>query len=121
MNLTHTFLLATRPPNTMSFSAALTTNSAYLNGPGGHTGDGFPLPRRGYLVALYLWDGTTLRFDDDEIAFQSGDRISVYCQTTGSNFTVKVRLNGNTTALQITGVPFNTTLSATVEFLLIRE
>lgn len=121
MNLTHTFLFASRPLNMMSFSGAVTNQSLYLNGPGGQPGNGFPLARRGCITALHLWDGTTYRFDVDEIAFQSGDTLAVYCQNTGSDYTVKVRLNGSTTALNVTGVPYNTTLFATVEFQLFRE
>jgi len=121
MNHTHSFLFASRTPNIMSFSGAVTNQSVHLPGPGGQSGTGFPLPRRGYLTALHLWDGSSLHFDDDEIPFQSGDKLSVYCQTGGSDFSVKVRLNGTTTPLQVDSVPFNTTLFATVEFLLFRE
>ena len=92
MNLTHTFLIASRPLNTMSFSAAVTNQSLYLNGPGGEAGNGYPLARRGYITALHLWDGTTYRYDTDEIAFQMGDTLAVYCQNAGSDFDVKVRL-----------------------------
>ncbi len=68
-----------------------------------------------------MWDGTTQRYDTDEIAFNAGDKISVYCQSSGTDFTVKVRLNGTSTLLEVSGVPFNTTLYATLEFMLIRE
>ena len=121
MNNTHSFLLATRTPNTMGFSGAVTNQSVHLPGPGGQSGTGFPLPRHGYLTAIHVWDGTTLRFDTSEISFQAGDKISVYCQTTGSDFTVKVRVNGTSTALEVRSVPFNTTLFVTVEFLLFRD
>ena len=121
MNQTHSTLLATRPSNTMAFSGAVTNASTYLIGPGGQAGDGYPLPRRGILTQLHIWDGTSHRSDTDEIAFNSGDRVSLYCQTTGSDFTVKVRINGSSTNLQVLNVPFNGTLFATVEFLLIRE
>ena len=121
MNLTHTFLLATRTPSTISFSGAVTNQSTHLSGPGGVAGNGFPLPRRGYLRSLHVWDGTTLRYETDEIQFQPGDLVSVYCQSTGSDFTVKIRVNGTSTALQVTGVPFNSTLYATAELLLFRE
>jgi hypothetical protein len=121
MNQTHAYLFATRPPETLSFSGAVTTSSIYLNGPGGQSGDGFPVPRRGILTRLDVWDGTTLHTDTDEISFNAGDRLSLYCQSSGSDFTVKVRINGNSTNLQVASVPFNRTLFATVEFLLIRE
>jgi hypothetical protein len=115
------YLLARAPISTMGFSGVTASTSIYLNGPGGQGSPGFPLPRRGYLTALRLWDGTTERWDMDEVAFQAGDRVSVYCQNVGSDFTVKVRLNGVSTTLQTTNVPFNSTLTATVEFMLVRE
>ena len=121
MNITHSYLLATRPPEILCFSGAVTTVSIYLPGPGSQAGDGFPMPRRGILTRLDVWDGTTLRSDTDEISFNIGDRISLFCQSTGSNFTVRVRVNGTSTNLQVTSVPYNTTLFATTEFLLIRE
>lgn len=121
MNQTHSFLLATRPPQTICFSGAVTNASVYLNGPGGQAGDGYPLPRRGILTRLDVWDGTTLRSDTDEISFNIGDRLALFCQSTGSNFTLKIRINGTSTNLQVPNVPFNTTLFATIEFLLIRE
>jgi len=121
INPTHNYLVARTPISTMAFSGAVTTASVVLNGSGGQSGTGFPLPRRGIITSLYVWDGGATRSDTDEIVFNAGDRISVYCQSTGTDFTVKVRLNGSSTILQVSGVPFNTTLFATVEFLLIRE
>jgi hypothetical protein len=62
----------------------------------------------------------TLRSDAGELAFNAGDKVSIYCQSSGSDFTVKVRINGSSTTLQVSGVPFNTTLYATVEIMLVR-
>ncbi len=121
MNNTHSFLLASRPLDAIHFSGAVTTTSAYLNGPGGQAGDGFPVTRRGFLTGLRVWDGANLHSDSDEIAFNADDRISLYCQVVSGTFTVKVRVNGSSTALEVAGVPFNTTLFATLEFLLVRE
>ena len=118
---THAFLLATQPLSTMGFSGVTTTASIHLNGPGGQSGTGFPFPRKGFLSGLAVWDGTTLRTDTDRIEFAAGDKLSVYCQNVGSNFTVKVRLNGTSTVLEVTGVPFNSTLFAVVEFILVRD
>jgi hypothetical protein len=115
------YLFSTRTISTMAFSGATTTASIYLNGPGGTPGNGFPLPKRGYLVGIQVWDGTTLRSDTDSISFQAGDKIAVFCQNAGSNFSVKVRLNGTSTALEATAVPFNSTLFVVLEFILIRE
>jgi len=121
MNLsTLSYIFARSPISTMGFSGATTSTSIPLKGPGGEAGDGFPMPRDGVLTRLQLWDGSTRRFDVDEISFSAGDRLAVYCQNAGSNFTVKVRFNGVSTALQIEGVPFNSTLFAVVEFSLLR-
>lgn len=115
------YLFSTRTVNTMGFSGATTTASIYLNGPGGTPGNGFPMPKRGYLTRLQVWDGTTLRSDTDAIAFQADDKLAVYCQNVGSNFTVKVRLNGTSTVLETAAVPFNSTLFVVVEYILIRD
>lgn len=119
-NATHSYLLARSALSTISFSGTVGTTSITLNCPGGTSGS-VPLPRRGFATALHIWDGTTLRYDRNEIAVESGDRISVYCQTSGSTFTVKLRINGTSTALQVTDVPQNTTLVVTVETVLIRD
>lgn len=115
------YLYARAPISTLSFSGVTTTASIYLKGGGGEAGDGFPMPRDGVLTGLRVWDGTTLRFDTDEISFAAGDRLAVYCQTTGSNLSVKIRVNGTSTAMQVTGVPFNSTLFAVIEFVLIHN
>ena len=120
-NQTHNYLLANTPLSTICFSGTTGTSSIYLNGPGGVSGDGFALPRRGYLTGLTLWDGSVVRSDATQVTFDSGDRASVYCQNTGTDFTVKVRLNGISTSLQVTGVPHSSTLQAVVEFMLVRE
>jgi hypothetical protein len=121
VNNTQNYLLARAPISTMAFSGVVTSVSVGLNGPGSQNGNGFPLTRRGYLTRLYVWDGTTQRFDAAEIAFNAGDKVSVYCQSSGTDFTVKVRVNGTSSLLEVSGVPFNTTLYATLEFMLIRE
>lgn len=119
-NGTLNYLYATQPISTMAFSGSVETTSAYLSGPGGQAGDGFPLPRDGILTRVYLWDGLKAYWDSDEISFQEGSKLSVYCQSMGSDFTVKVRLNGVSTTLQIPAISQNTTLYAVVEFALKR-
>jgi hypothetical protein len=119
-NTTLSYIIARTALSTISFSGAVGTASITLNGPGGQAGN-IPLPRRGYITALHVWDGTTLRFDTDEIAFNAGDRISVYCQNSGGVFIVKIRVNGTSTTLLVGDVPQNTTLYATVEILMIRD
>ncbi|HEY3295074.1 MAG TPA: hypothetical protein VGL38_06530 [bacterium] len=121
VNNTQSYLMARAPISTMAFSGAVTTASITLNGAGGQSGTGFPVTRHGFVTGLTVWDGTTLRTDSTELALSAGDRISVYCQSTGSDYTVRVRINGSSSTLLLTGVPFNSTLFATVEFMLIRD
>lgn len=113
---THCYLLARAPISTMAFSAQTGTASLYLNGPGGQSGDGFPLPRAGRLRAIYVWDGTKTFSDSGDIAFNAGTRLSVYCQSTGSDFDVRVRLNGASAGLDVSAVPYNSSLKVVVEF-----
>jgi hypothetical protein len=115
-NTTLNYLYATTPPTVLGFSGVTTTSSIQLNGPGGQSGDGFPILRDGYLTGLSVWDGATWRSDSAEIKLNAGDRISVYCQNAGSSFTVKIRINGVSTTVQTAGIPYNSTLMALVEF-----
>ena len=119
-NQTHNYLLANTPLSTICFSGTTGTASVNLNGPGGVAGDGFPMPRRGWLTQLFLWDGSIIRSGGDEISFNSGDRVCIYCQNTGTDFSVKVRINGVSTSLQLTSVPHNSTLQVVLEFMLVR-
>lgn len=114
------YLFGRSPVSTMCFSGAVTSSSVHLKGAGGEAGDGFPLPKSGVLTGLHVWDGAALRFDTDEIVFTAGDRLAVFCQNTGTDFNVIVRINGSSTALQVSGVPCNCTLFATAEFSLLR-
>ena len=118
---TLTYIQASRSLSTLGFSGPTTTVSVNLPGPGGQSGDGFPLPHGGYLTRLFVWDGTTPRSDATHIGFVEGDRLSIYCQNAGANFTVKARLNGTTTNLQVKNVPFNTTLYVVAEIMLINQ
>ncbi len=120
-NKTHNYLLATEPISTLCFSGLVGSTSVYLNGPGNQAGNGFPMLRKGYLTGLAVWDGTTVRSDRTQVSFVADDKISLYCQNVGSNFTVRVRINGSSTTLQVASVPFGTTLYATVEFMLLNR
>jgi len=110
------YALASQPLMTMHFSGAVTTSSVHLPTAGGVAADGMPIPYGGTLIKLILFDGSTIHADTDTIAFSANDRLSLYCQNVGSNFTVKARINGVSTTLQVTSVPFNSTLQATLVF-----
>jgi hypothetical protein len=120
MNSSLTYQLAVTPMSTLGFSGAVTTSSVNLPGPGGQSGNGFPMLHAGQLTGLSVFDGTNVRKDVTRVTFAADDKISVYCQNVGSNFTVKVRINGNTTNLAVASVPYNCTLFVTVEFILKR-
>jgi hypothetical protein len=115
------YLFGRAPISTMGFSGAVASSSVHLKGAGGEAGDGFPLPRSGVLTGLQVWDGSTLRFDTDEISCSGGDRLSIFCQNAGTDFNVTVRVNGASTSLQAAGVPYNSTLYVVVEFTLLRS
>jgi hypothetical protein len=115
LNETLNYLYAHTSVSMLCFSGQTGNVSVDLNGPGGLGGDGFPFPTTGMIRALRLWDGVTDRSDSDEIAVAASDRLSVYCQDTGPDFTVKVRVNGASTNLEIPNVPFNSVLYASVE------
>lgn len=120
-NVTLPLLFARTSQSTLAFSGVVTNQSLWLPGPGGQGSIGFPMPGRGYVTRLQVWDGTTLRSCQDEIPFASGDRLAIYCQSTGSDFTVKLRLNGNSTAAQVTGAPYNSTFSVVLQLLILRD
>jgi hypothetical protein len=115
INSTLAYLRAVRTPVLLAFSGTTGTASINLPGPGGQAGDGFPLPYGGTLIGAQLWDGATLRGDSTAVPFVMGDRMSVYCQNVGGHFTVKVRLNGASTNLQIPDVPLNSTLFVVID------
>jgi len=115
-NTTLNYLYATSPLTLLGFSGVTGTASIQLNGPGGQNGDGFPVMRDGNLTGISVWDGSTWKSDSGLIALSAGDRLSVYCQNTGSDFIVKIRVNGISASIQTTGVPHNSTLMVMVEF-----
>ena len=99
---------------TLVFSGTTGTSSQYLPAAGGIAGDGIPIPFSGTLHKLTVFDGTTVHADTDAITFSANDRISLYCQNVGGSFTVKVRLNGASTVLQVDSVPLSSTLQASL-------
>lgn len=111
---TLSYALAARPLVILTFSGPTTTSSIYLAAGGSIANDGVPMPVAGTVKFLRVFDGAASYSDDDNISFAAGDRISVYCQTTGSNFTVKVRINGVSSTLQVTSVPHNSNLIASL-------
>lgn len=120
VNSTLSYLYGRTPLCVMNFSGVTGTASVHLNDPGGLSGDGFPLPRSAILSGLEVWDGARRFSDSDTISLVAGDRLSVFCQNQGTTFTVKVRVNGTSTALEVAAVPHNSTLFVSVEYMLKR-
>ncbi len=110
------FALASQPLLAFAFSGTTGTSSQYLPAAGGVAGDGLPVPYAGTVAKLIVFDGSTTYTDTDNITFAANDRLSVYCQSSGGVFSVKVRINGVSTALQVNSVPLSSTLLVTVIF-----
>ena len=98
----------------LHFSDAVTTSSKYLKGAGGVAGDGFAMPYAGLILEIQVYDGTTLHKANGQVEFNADDRLSVYANYTGSNFTVYVRKNGVNSIVLVTGVPTSVNLTVTV-------
>ncbi len=98
----------------LGFSKVVTTTSLYLNGCGGNSGDGHPLPKAGRILSINCWDGTNLVTSTGSISFSAGDRLSVYAAASGGKFDVTARINGVDTALAANALDQSTTLWASV-------
>lgn len=111
---THAFKLAQQPLAVLCFSGAVASSSVYLPGAGGVAGDGFPVPYNGYALSIHVWDGSTMRSDSAQIALTAYERLSVYCTWTGTDFTVRLRIDGVNSSLQVTAVPGSSSLTVTI-------
>jgi hypothetical protein len=111
---TLSYALASQPLISLVFSGTTGTSSQYLAAAGGIAGDGVPIPFSGSLYKLTVFDGTTVYTESDVITFNANDRISVYCQNVGGSFSVKIRINGSSSAMQVVSVPLNSTLQVSL-------
>jgi hypothetical protein len=120
LNLTACWLESKLAASMIHFSATVGISNLYLNGPGGASGDGFPIPSGGLLKSLMIWDGTTLHTIEQDIPFNDGDRIAIagVYDPTPQTFTLAVVKNGASIPLSLENIPPNTTYFATVELLL---
>jgi len=117
-NQTHCFKLAEMQICNIFFSATLpAAASTYVNGSGGLAGDGFPVPKNGYITQLSVWDDTNnvLYTDVAEDAVSGNNRLSCYATFTGTDFQIRVRKNGVNTSLIVT-VPISVMIFVTVTF-----
>lgn len=118
-NQTHAFNLAQMTPCLMCFSKALpASGTVYIEGAGGQSGDGFPVPYSGFLTHLSLYDASTPLYHSDtaEITLTGNQRICLKAIWTGADYSVRVMLNNVNTALVIHSIPANVTILATVTF-----
>lgn len=115
------YALASQPLQMLHFSGTVTTASVHLPTAGGIAGDGMPIPYAGTLIKIIVFDGSTIRTDSTNVQFAANDRFSLYCQNVGATFTLKTRVNGVSSNLQIASVPFNSTLQVTLVFALNRN
>ncbi len=113
-NLSSVYLEAKKNPVILGFSGAVTTVTTDLKGPGGASGDGFPIPLDGAVERLLVYDGSTVRSAINPIDLSANDRISMAAVAVGGSFTVSLRINNASTSLQVTGCAQNTTLFVTV-------
>ena len=104
----------------IAFSKAVTTSSTYLAGPGGLSGDGFPLPADGAILGIRAYDGTNDKDKSDLVEVSAGDRISVYAQHSASSFSLFVQINGGNTGIFVTALNENTDIYACVHISLKR-
>ncbi len=119
LNHTATWLNGNLSTNMIHFSGSVTTISTTLNGPGGASGNGFPVPFTGLIRSMTIWDGSNLHSVSSDFQIAVGDRISVDCtHEGGSSFTVYLNLNGIAMQLFLNGLPENSTYYCTLELLL---
>lgn len=118
LNATENYLRDRRDNMMINFSGAVTTSSKYLSGPGGSSGDGYPMTAPGKALRLFVWDGNSLRQSANETAVAAGDRLSLYATFDSPYFQVTLRVNGSDTMTYCTMVSANATLYAS---LLVRQ
>ena len=122
LNITSTWLEARQTPMILPFSKRLDSSSAWLPGPGGLGGEGFPMPHAGFIRGVKIFDGYSLQEDKGSIAFSEGDRIAVYATYLGGSlFKVAVVLNATPTTIAVESVSASADVFATVDLLLLED
>ncbi len=116
LNITAAYLEARLATTVLHFSKTVTTANVNLSGPGGGSGDGFPLPFDGRITNLVLHDGTATQWGLGSVAISAGDRVQLAAAYNTGTYTVTLNINGSATPLQITGVQPNTTLYAALSY-----
>lgn len=114
LNLSAAYLEAKKAPVVLLFSRTVTTNSISLQGGGGASGNGFPIPVICSAVTLFVYDGNLSRSSSGNVQLIPGDRISLYATYSAGSFSVEVVKNGNPTGLNVTNCNSNTILYASL-------
>ena len=121
INLTAAMLEANLNPVILHFAKQVATSSTFLEGVGGISGDGYPIPFSGYLTGLQVWDGTTLHTCETTREINAGDRLCAYAIYASGVFNVSIVINGNFTTIQVLGLPVSSTYQASLSLLLARS
>jgi len=114
VNKTLNYLKSEQSIVVLPFGDAVVISDKHLKGAGGLAGEGYPMPYHGCILAIDVYDGTSVHSDTGEIKFSAGDRISVYAVYDVASFTVYAQKNGINTAVFVSSVAGNTDLFATV-------
>ena len=114
LNATETLLRERRDRALINFQGAVTTSDRYLTGPGGYTGDGYPMPAPGKILRLYVYDGTSVHTTNIESSFNAGDRLSLFAQYDQPYFAVWAHINGSNSSTVCSLVLANSTLRASL-------
>ena len=121
LNPTLNYLLEKSSIALLAFGGELTTSSMYLAGAGGCSGDGYPMPLGGEILGMRAWDGTNDNDKSDSIPVEPGDRLSVYAEHSGSEYSLILRINGVDTSIAVSGMQENSTVYACAYFSLQRS
>jgi len=114
LNPTENLLRERRDRALINFQGAVTTNDRYLTGPGGYSGDGYPMPAPGKILRLYVYDGTYTRSSTVESSFNAGDRLCLLALYDAPWFSVFVQINGVNSATYTTQSLSGATLRASL-------
>lgn len=110
--------LLTKPPAfTFNFGKALTTSSVGLRGVGSLLDNGYPVPSKGYLYKMSIFNETSVVKATVLVPIDEDDCVSIYATHDGdAHFTITVLINGVPTDLLIEDHPESTDVYVTLYF-----
>ncbi len=120
-NLTQTWVESRQSIVLLAFSEKVTTVSAPLKGPGGSTINGYPVPMKGRVTGLYVYDGTSVQQTSEVLDLSAGDIVSLSAVFAGGTFRVNLIVNGTTTSLGVSNNLANTDLLASLVMKLVED